>query len=164
MFLVISTSAVPVGLRGELTRWLLEVSPGTFVGNLSARVRDAIWDLCIEEAGNGSVLLVHAANNEQGLSFRTHGTHWTPVDRDGLTLILRPEKPISASTRADSSPQYSTGRPDSKNSGAKRDTSSWSIAARRRRFRKPIEQRDARLRDPAGNTVESPERMPDPPF
>lgn len=37
MLVVISTSAVPVGLRGELTRWLLEISPGTFVGNISAR-------------------------------------------------------------------------------------------------------------------------------
>lgn len=36
MLVVISTSAVPVGLRGELTRWLLEISPGTFVGNISA--------------------------------------------------------------------------------------------------------------------------------
>ena len=40
--IVVVLSACPTGLRGDLTRWLLEVSPGTFVGNVSAKVRDAL--------------------------------------------------------------------------------------------------------------------------
>ena len=31
-------------LRGELTKWLLEVKPGVFVGKVSAMVRERLWD------------------------------------------------------------------------------------------------------------------------
>ena len=161
MFVVFSTSAVPVGLRGELTRWLLEVAPGTFVGNVSARVRDALWDLCVAESGNGSVLLVHAARNEQRLSFRTHGTHWTPVDRDGFTVILRPEK------RIEHTPQSKLARNGDEEDGHlahKSDASGWSIAARRKRFRRPIEQRDAQSKPKTSDGIEQPSTEPDPPF
>ena len=161
MFVVISTSAEPVGLRGELTRWILEVAPGTFVGNLSARVKDAVWDLCVEGAGNGSVLLVHAARNEQHLAFRTHGTNWTPVDQDGLTLILRPEKPVSASQTS-----HSSSSPSRRNSEQqeKSDPSSWSVAARRKRFRKTIERRDAVAKDRESSRMGAPTQEQDPPF
>lgn len=165
MFVVFSTSAVPVGLRGELTRWLLEVAPGTFVGNLSSRVRDALWDLCVQEAGNGSVLLVHAARNEQRLAFRTHGTNWMPVDQEGLTLILRPESPIHGKERTKASP--TSGPHDSlmaANSSKNSDPSSWSIAARRRRYRTPIEQRDARKQASESARLTRPEGEVDPPF
>ncbi|MCD6345555.1 MAG: type I-E CRISPR-associated endoribonuclease Cas2, partial [Anaerolineae bacterium] len=37
---------VPVGVRGELTRWLLEIKTGVFVGHISARVRDKLWEKC----------------------------------------------------------------------------------------------------------------------
>ena len=38
---VLVLTACPAGLRGHLTRWLLEISPGVFVGHVPARVRDA---------------------------------------------------------------------------------------------------------------------------
>ena len=38
--IVIALERVPVGLRGELSRWLLELRPGVFVGKVSALVRD----------------------------------------------------------------------------------------------------------------------------
>ena len=34
--------------------------------------------------------MVYSANNEQRMEFRVHNTTWTPVDFDGLTLMLRP--------------------------------------------------------------------------
>lgn len=40
---VIVLSACPAGLRGHLTRWLLEISAGVFVGHVSTRVRDLMW-------------------------------------------------------------------------------------------------------------------------
>lgn len=40
---VIVLSACPVGLRGDLTRWFLEIAPGVFVGHVSARVRERVW-------------------------------------------------------------------------------------------------------------------------
>ena len=42
---VIVLSAAPASLRGALTRWLMEVSSGVFVGHLSARVREQLWEL-----------------------------------------------------------------------------------------------------------------------
>ena len=38
--IVITMTDCPIGLRGDLTKWLLEVSAGAFVGQVRARVRD----------------------------------------------------------------------------------------------------------------------------
>ncbi|MFI5756847.1 type I-E CRISPR-associated endoribonuclease Cas2e [Streptomyces sp. NPDC051569] len=85
---VIATTAVPDSLRGALSRWTVEVTPGIFVGTLSARVRDQLWNAVTEVVGDGAALLVHPAANEQGFALRTAGTRRRhPVDFDGLTLI-----------------------------------------------------------------------------
>lgn len=88
--LVIVVAACPTGLRGELTRWLLEISPGTFVGKVSARIREYIWSRVIDQVGTGRASMVWSAQNEQGLDFRTHGDTWRVQDFDGLKLITRP--------------------------------------------------------------------------
>ena len=159
MMVVISTSAVPVGLRGELTRWLLEISPGTFVGNISARVRDELWTMCTEQAGNGNVFMVHAAKTEQRLSFRSHGTRWRPVDLDGLTLMLRPETPTASSnySQQNNLNQSSRKRGDDAPAG-------WSIASRRRRFRSPIERKASKLGQTDPPATDDSNLPTDPPF
>lgn len=40
---VIVLTACPQGLRGDLTRWLLEIAPGVYVGHVSAKVRERLW-------------------------------------------------------------------------------------------------------------------------
>ncbi|OLR94440.1 type I-E CRISPR-associated endoribonuclease Cas2e [Actinokineospora bangkokensis] len=75
---VIVISACPVGLRGHLTRWLLEISPGVFVGRFSSRVRTLIWTRVVEMAKTGRAIMVHHADNEQGLNFAIHAHEWTP--------------------------------------------------------------------------------------
>jgi CRISPR-associated protein Cas2 len=85
---VIATTAVPDHLRGALSRWTSEVVPGIFVGSVSARVRDELWQTVTEVVGNGAALLIHPAPTEQGYAIRTAGTRRRiPVDFDGLTLI-----------------------------------------------------------------------------
>ena len=42
--IIIILENVPVGLRGELSRWMLEPKSGVFVGNMTARIRDLLWD------------------------------------------------------------------------------------------------------------------------
>ncbi|WP_107657481.1 type I-E CRISPR-associated endoribonuclease Cas2e [Nocardia suismassiliense] len=86
-------TAVPLGLRGHLTRWLLEISPGVFVGNISARVRELMWQRIIEFVAEGRAIMVYTARNEQRLAFKVHGHDWTPVDYDGLTLMRRMTTP-----------------------------------------------------------------------
>ena len=44
---------VSPGLRGELTRWLLELKAGVFVGRVSAMVRERLWARACEAMGEG---------------------------------------------------------------------------------------------------------------
>ncbi|MFE2442641.1 type I-E CRISPR-associated endoribonuclease Cas2e [Streptomyces sp. NPDC059426] len=86
--LVIATTAVPDHLRGALSRWTSEVVPGIFVGSVSARVRDELWQAVTQTVGNGAAVLIHPAPTEQGYAIRTAGTRRrVPEDFDGLTLI-----------------------------------------------------------------------------
>ncbi len=87
---VIVLTAVPPGLRGHLTRWLLEVSPGVFVGRLSARVRERLWQRVVENSNDGTATMVHTARNEQHFTVTTANPRWDLVDFEGVTLVRRP--------------------------------------------------------------------------
>ncbi|MFG2043919.1 type I-E CRISPR-associated endoribonuclease Cas2e [Dactylosporangium sp. NPDC048998] len=90
---VVVLIAVAEGLRGHLTRWMIEVAPGVFVGNPSSRVRDRLWNLLTERVGDGQTIMIEPARNEQGWATRTAGRdRWYPVDLDGLILIARPRR------------------------------------------------------------------------
>lgn len=81
---------VPVSLRGELTRWLLEPHPGVFVGHVNAMVRDRLWDKCCRSRRAGGVFQAWTTNTEQRLRMRSHGdTKREVLDLDGLQLIRR---------------------------------------------------------------------------
>jgi CRISPR-associated protein Cas2 len=87
---VIVLTACPEGLRGHLTRWLLEVSAGVFVGHITARVRTLLWARVVQLSKDGRALMIYSQPNEQRLAFKVHGHHWHPTDYDGLLLMLRP--------------------------------------------------------------------------
>lgn len=81
----------PAGLRGHLTRWMVELRPGVFVGTPSRRIRDRFWNILCDRIGTGSAIMVEPSDNEQGWLAKTAGTdRWTPVDFDGLQLMARP--------------------------------------------------------------------------
>lgn len=87
---VIILIAVPEGLRGHLTRWMVEVAAGMFVGNPSARVRDGVWETIVERVGDGQAVMIEPARNEQRWAVRTAGRdRWYPVDYDGVILSAR---------------------------------------------------------------------------
>lgn len=87
---VITLEKCPLALRGDLTKWLQEISLGVYVGTVSARVRDQLWHRVCEEAKSGRATMVYSARNEQHFDFRVHNTTWYPVDFDGLKLMMRP--------------------------------------------------------------------------
>ena len=115
MTIIILTNC-PAGLRGFLTRWLMEISPGVFIGGPSARIGSPL--------GRGPQVRRHRprparlpTNNEQGFTFETRDHKWHPVDHEGLTLIRRPKfSTVSAVT-----PPPDQG---------------WSKASKRRRYGK----------------------------
>ena len=115
--IVIVVAACPVGLRGHLTRWLLEIAPGVFVGKVSSRVRDLMWLRVLDMVKTGRAIMVYHADNEQGLAFQVHEHDWLPVDIEGINLMLRP------------APQATTNDTDSSRK------TGWSNAAKRRRHR-----------------------------
>ena len=88
--IVLVVTACPAGLRGDLSKWLIELTPGVFVGRPSARIRDLLWERTVELCKDGRALLVYSEANEQGIEFRTHRHHWQPTDFDGVTLMVRP--------------------------------------------------------------------------
>ncbi|WP_283775926.1 type I-E CRISPR-associated endoribonuclease Cas2e [Rhizomonospora bruguierae] len=92
---VLATTAVPDHLRGALSRWMIEVTPGLFVGTLSAKVRDELWTTASAVVGDGAAVLLHSDNTEQGYSIRTAGERRRrPIDFDGLTLVaMSPQEP-----------------------------------------------------------------------
>lgn len=119
---VLVLSACPPGLRGYLTRWLLEISAGVFVGKVSKRVRELMWTRTVEMVRTGRAIMVFSAPTEQGLGFLVHGHHWEPVDIEGITLMLRP---AATEPSTGGSPGPVRGDNSSPRTG-------WSKAARRR--------------------------------
>ena len=90
---VIVLESVPKSVRGELTRWLLEVRAGVFVGNISAIVRDKLWEMLCQKLKGGNALLMHTAANEQSYSIRTQGDSSYKIrDFDGLFLVTTKQK------------------------------------------------------------------------
>lgn len=89
--IVLTLTDCPPSLRGELTRWLLEINTGVYVGRVSARVREHIWKRVQEQARKGRATMVFSSGKgEQRLDFWTHNADWEPIDFDGLKLMLRP--------------------------------------------------------------------------
>ena len=87
--IIVTVTSCPPKLRGDLTKWFFEIDTGVFVGNLSARVRDAVWKRICENIGSGRATMVFNTNNEQKLDFRIHNSDWEPTDYDGLKLVCR---------------------------------------------------------------------------
>lgn len=102
---VIAATAVPDHLRGALSRWMLEITPQLYIGTISARVRTELWNAISTEIHEGSAILAHPDNNEQGYTIHTAGpARRHPIDLEGLTLIAfqpPPPAPNNPTTEPD---------------------------------------------------------------
>lgn len=87
---VVTLTDCPPRLRGDLSKWLLEINTGVYVGKVSARVREELWERICENILHGRATMVYNTNNEQGIAFHVHNTTWKPIDFEGITLMLRP--------------------------------------------------------------------------
>lgn len=96
--LVIVTENVPPRLRGRLGLWLVEVRAGVYVGDVSRRVREMIWNNLEEGVDEGNAVMAWTSNNESGFDFLTLGTNRRiPVEMDGIKLVsFLPEEGASS--------------------------------------------------------------------
>jgi len=95
--IVVSMTNCPPKLRGDLSKWLMEINTGVYVGQVNARVRDALWKRICDNIGDGQATMVFSANNEQHLDFYVHNTSWRPVELDGIRLMKRPDRTMNRS-------------------------------------------------------------------
>ncbi len=87
MCVIVMDNALP-RLRGELTRWLLEVKPGVFVGKIGAAVREKLWEKVRKDGEAAGALLLYSSDTEQGFQIELYGDHKRTVeDLDGIQLI-----------------------------------------------------------------------------
>ena len=87
---VIVLTGCKSSLRGDLTKWLLEIDTGVYIGNISARIRDELWKKISDNISNGRALMLFNARNVQGYAFKLLNAKRIPTDFDGLNLILVP--------------------------------------------------------------------------
>jgi CRISPR-associated protein Cas2 len=97
--IVVVLSNCPNSLRGDLTLWLMEITTNVYVGNISARVRDNLWDRICDNIGNGNAVLAYTTNNEQGFDYRLCNSYSQIKDFDGLKLMLFPKKQVRTTYR-----------------------------------------------------------------
>lgn len=89
--IIVSLSNVPNKLRGFLTEYLQEISIGVYIGNANAKIRNILQKRIVDNTNNISkAIMVFPADNEQGFDFYVLGSCQSPVDYDGLKLIVRP--------------------------------------------------------------------------
>jgi CRISPR-associated protein Cas2 len=81
-----------MSLRGDLTLWLSELTVNVYVGNVSAKVRDNLWERVCDNIGSGSAVLAYSTNNEQGYDFRLCNSYRQIRDFDGLKLMFSPNE------------------------------------------------------------------------
>ena len=88
---VLFLERVPEGLRGRLSRWMVEASAGVFVGCISGLVREQLWDMCKGQADGGTVQMIWKAATPQGFDVRTHNPKGRYAEQvDGVWLVRVP--------------------------------------------------------------------------
>lgn len=85
---VILLEKVSPALRGNLGKWMVELKSGCFVGKTNALLRDLLWERCLRNSGEGSVIQAWYCPGEQGFQFRCHNLNGREmVDYDGIYLM-----------------------------------------------------------------------------
>lgn len=95
-FVVVVTENVPPRLRGRMAIWLLEVRAGVYIGDVSRRTREMLWEQLSAGYDDGNVVMAWASSHESGYEFQTLGSNRRlATEFDGLHLVsfLPQERP-----------------------------------------------------------------------
>ena len=87
--IVLVVSKIPNQLRGYVSRFLLEINTGVFVGNCTKRVREGLWsEIQDNETIESSSIMIWSDNSkEQGFDFVSRGYN-NECDLDGFMAII----------------------------------------------------------------------------
>jgi CRISPR-associated protein Cas2 len=86
--LAIVVENAPPRLRGRLAVWLLEVRAGVYMGKVSRRVREMIWQQLRNGIEEGNAVMAWSTNTESGFDFETLGKNRRmPAEFDGIKLV-----------------------------------------------------------------------------
>ena len=86
--LVIVVENIPPRLRGRLGVYLIEARTGVYVGDVSKRVREMLWEQVEFYIQEGNGVMIWSTNTESGFDFKTVGKNRRmPVDFDGMKLV-----------------------------------------------------------------------------
>ena len=61
--IVVTVTDCPPRLRGDLSKWLLEINTGVYVGQLNPRVREELWKRICKYLPRGRATMVYSSNN-----------------------------------------------------------------------------------------------------
>ena len=89
---VVTLTNVPGSLRGDLTKWLQEISTGVYVGNINTRIREALWKRIIDNIKQGQATMSYAKRSEMGYDFMVHNTKREVINYDGIPLVFLPNE------------------------------------------------------------------------
>lgn len=104
--IVITVTNCPAKVKGDLSKWLFQVSTGVYAGKLGARVRDELWQRVCSEIKTGCATMVYTAQTEQGFDFRVHNTSWIPKDFDGFKIMMHPIPKMNETRKTDSGTEF----------------------------------------------------------
>ena len=93
-FTVITLKKVPQALRGDLTKWMQEITTGVYIGNFNTKVREKLWKRVKENVKDGEATLSFSYRNELGYQFDTHNTRFSNIDMEGIPLVFIPNENI----------------------------------------------------------------------
>jgi CRISPR-associated protein Cas2 len=86
--LVIVVENAPPRLRGRLAVWLLEIRAGVYVGKISRRIREMLWNQVQIGIEDGNAIMAWTTNTEAGFDFETLGANRRiPLELDGVKLV-----------------------------------------------------------------------------
>lgn len=89
-----------MNIRGLMKLWLIEPKPGVFIGRITPKVRDFLWnELWKNQDKFHGALLIYSTNNEQGFDIELMGDlKRTIIDMDGLKLVKVKNTNIASNT------------------------------------------------------------------
>lgn len=78
----------PESTKGVLSRYLMEISSGVFIGNIKANIREELWDFARDNMGKGSLIMAYSDNSIMGHQIRTQNINRRSIKSlDGVDLI-----------------------------------------------------------------------------